>query len=111
VSGPVPVQPVSPKKLCMGHVVAALVPSDMALIGAPLFACPAVCITPGNELTPAVFTLLGTPPVMANIGGQQVALSTAVVLPLQYMGRTKRALGWCWPEEFSTDGLEPAKVH
>ena len=95
----------------MGHTVAALVPVDMKLVGSPLFACAAVCIFPGDANRPAIFDLFGTPMIPAEINGQQVALQTGARLPLQYMGTTKRALGWCWPDEFDYGGIEPIKVH
>lgn len=106
-----PAVPASKKQLRMGHTVAALVPSDMQLVGSPLFACAAICIFPGNDDRPPVFDLLGVPPTVVNVGGQAVALATLARLPLQYMGTTKRALGWCWPEEFDPgEGLTPAKL-
>lgn len=88
------------KRLCLGQSVVALVPIDVQLVGSPVAAFAAVCVNPGDSKAPAVFDLLGLPPVMANFNGQQVPLMMLARYPLQYMGRDHRPFGWCWPEEW-----------
>lgn len=108
---PAPAGPVSKKPLGIGSTVAALVPEDMQLVGSSLRAMAGICLYPGDADKPAVFELLGGPPAVVTLNGQQVPLATVVRLPLQYMGTDKCAFGWCWPEEFAlTPAAEPAKL-
>lgn len=98
------------KRLCLGHTVIALVPLDPMLVNGPVGAFPAICVHTGSEGVDPGFDLLGLPPLVLNMDGQQVAISPLVRKQLKYMGKLYIRDGWCWPEEWvpPNDGIKPS---